>query len=268
MNREPLRELTTDEIAAYRRDGAVCVRAMFDRDWIRRLRAATDAHLARPGPLAQDFDDGRFFGDKYMWTTNAAFRTFVFDSPAAGIAAAVMESAKVNFFFDHLLVKEPGGARATPWHQDQPYWQVDGWQVCSLWLPLDPVTRDSGAAEYVCGSHLWGKWYEPQSFGVRRDYRAGGEAMPDIDTMRDRYEILSWDTEPGDVVIHHGRVVHGAHANVTRDRRRRALATRWTGDDARFAPRPKAPPIIRDPGIAAGAPMDCDLFPVVWPRAA
>jgi len=40
--------------------------------------------------------------------------------------------------------------------------------------------------------------------------------------------------------------------------------TRWTGDDVRYAPKPKVQPLIRQPDIPAGAPLDSDLWPVVW----
>lgn len=271
MNREPLNEITARDIAAFDRDGAICLRRVIDADWIDRLGRAVDRWMADPGPLAQEFtkpgQPGRFFGDKYMWTLDPVFRRYVFESPAAIIAGRLMKAHRINLFFDHLLVKEPGTSDATPWHQDQPYWQVDGWQVCSVWLPLDPVSAASGATEYVQGSHRWNKWYEPRSFGGTRSYQAGGEPMPDIEAQRDRLDILSWDVEPGDVIVHHALTIHGARPNNSGDRRRRALATRWAGDDARFAIRDKAPPIIRDPGLAPGAAMDCDLFPQVWSRA-
>jgi hypothetical protein len=41
--------------------------------------------------------------------------------------------------------------------------------------------------------------------------------------------------------------------------------TRWTGDDVRYAPKPKIQPLIRQPTVLPGAPLDSDLWPVVWP---
>ena len=59
------------------------------------------------------------------------FRDYVYNSPAAEIADTLMESEKVNFFYDQLLVKEPGTVEKTPWHQDQQYWAVSSRQVAS-----------------------------------------------------------------------------------------------------------------------------------------
>jgi hypothetical protein len=47
----------------------------------------------------------------------------------------------------------------------------------------------------------------------------------------------------------------------------RTLATRWTGDDIRYAVKRKLATLLRDPGLVPGDAMDCELFPVVW-RAA
>jgi hypothetical protein len=45
---------------------------------------------------------------------------------AAELAARMMESPYAVFYHEHVLDKEPGTEKATPWHQDQPYYPVDG----------------------------------------------------------------------------------------------------------------------------------------------
>jgi hypothetical protein len=49
-----------------------------------------------------------------------------------------MGSSAVNFFYDQLFVKEPGTTERTPWHQDQPYWALQGSQICSVWVRYEP----------------------------------------------------------------------------------------------------------------------------------
>ena len=116
--------------------------------------------------------EGRFFGDVELAHRLPAFMRFVRESPAAGYAGLIMGSSKVNYFDDHLLVKEPGTGKPSPWHQDQPYWAVSGRQVCSLWLPLDPVSRDI-AVEFVKGSHYWQE-FSPYHFEDGRLYEGSG----------------------------------------------------------------------------------------------
>ena len=62
-------------------------------------------------------------------------------------------------------------------------------------------------------------------------------------------------------------IVHGAPGTAGAPHRRRALATRWTGDDARYCVRRGEVAIpTSDPGLRHGDPMDCPHFPRVWPR--
>jgi ectoine hydroxylase-related dioxygenase (phytanoyl-CoA dioxygenase family) len=144
---------------------------------------------------------------------------------------------------------------------------VDGEQVCSVWLPLDPVPR-SVSPEFVAGSHRWGKTFTPRKFMDHRPYEGsltGYETVPDIDSRRDEYEILSWDLEPGDCIVFHMKSLHGAPGTAEHRFRRRAFSTRWLGDDAVFATRPfpTSPPF---PGLKLkpGEPMEHELFPVVY----
>ncbi len=271
MNREPLTPITEDDLGAYARDGAVALRRVFDGDWIDLLARGVARNLAEPGPYLRRYtaedEPGLFIGDYCNWQRIEEYRRFAFDSPAPGLGARLMGSAKVNLFHEHLLVKEVATPNRTPWHHDQPYWTVDGDQVCSIWVPLDPVPRAT-CVEFVAGSHRWGTWYTPKSFYDSSDRDSEEfETVPDIDAHRDDYTILAWDLEPGDCIAFQALVVHGAPGNPSKVNRRRALSLRLTGDDARFARRDgyMSPP-FPEVTLAPGDPMDCDTFPVIWPR--
>ena len=208
-------------------------------------------------------DGGRFHANMFLFLDDPDVQAFVHDSPAGLIARDLMGAGTVSFFFDHLLVKEPGTANPTPWHQDLPYWPVAGDHVCSLWFAMDHVDIASGGVRYVAGSHRWDEEFQARSFDMSDKYSDPlKRPAPDPDTM-DGVQILSWDLEPGDVVAHHVRTLHGAPGNSVSDRRRRGLATRWCGDDALFDPRPMTMRLPRDPGISPGDPMRCAMFPVV-----
>jgi len=268
-DKQAARAIKAAEVAEYKQNGVVKLPAIFDLDWIEYLRQAVDEAMENPGPYAEEYAKGagRFFGDLDVAKRHTAFRDFIHNSAAAEITGTIMESRKVNFFYDQLLVKEPGTAESTPWHQDQPYWAVSGRQVVSIWLPLDFVSRDS-SLKYVKGSHLWGA-HNPHNFIDNSPYQGTGlPELPDVDANREKYEILGWDMKPGDCLVFQGMIVHGSDGNASLKNRRRAFATRWTGDDARFDVRSGDVAIpTSDPGLQHGDPMDCDDFPVIWSRA-
>jgi len=267
ISSRPLRSITSDEREAYEKDGVSCLRAIFPLEWLTFLADAIEEAMAEPGPHADEYTRkggaGRFFGDLELAERLPLFRRFALESPAAEIAGRVMGATHVNFFYDQLLVKEPGTAERTPWHQDQPYWAVSGRQVCSVWLPLDPVP-DPVAVEYVAGSHLWPE-FSPYHFADGSPYRNTGlPPLPDIEAERDRYRILKFPMAPGDCLVFQAMIVHGAPGNPSVGRRR-ALATRWTGEDARYCRRPGEVAIpTSDPGLAHGDPLDSERFPRIW----
>jgi ectoine hydroxylase-related dioxygenase (phytanoyl-CoA dioxygenase family) len=272
LDSSPRTPLTPQEIAHYESDGVVCLRGRFDLEWVQLLREATDRCIASPGPHAVIGDragPGFFFADQDMWWRDESFQRFLFDSPAAHIAANVMGSRSINFFFDQVIVKEPGTVQRTPWHQDLPYWAVKGSQICAIWLALDPIAAVN-SVEYVLGSHRWGTEFSPRHFADGSLYQGSGlPPLPDIDAHRSEYQICSWDMEPGDCLVFQAMMVHGAAGNNSLAHRRRAVSTRWCGDDARYCKRPGEVAVpSKDPGLADGDLLTCALFPRVWPHPA
>ncbi len=263
-----MRDMTADEIKTYAQDGIVCLRGMFSADWVNKLRAAAERSMQNPGDLhvelaAERQEAGRFFHDTFVWRYNETCRSCVYDSPAAQIANQLMGATRTNIFFDQWLIKEPGSETKTPWHQDMTYWPIDGTQISTLWLALDPVDKENGAVEYVKGSHLWQRKFKPVSFGGGNQYKEELPEVPDIEAMRDDLEFISFDMQPGDCTLHNGLTIHGSPGNLSLDQRRRAWVSRWAGDDVVYKPREglqEMPPI--PPGLKSGDPLDSDL----WPR--
>jgi ectoine hydroxylase-related dioxygenase (phytanoyl-CoA dioxygenase family) len=260
-----------EDIKAYETDGVVCLRGVFGGDWIETLRAATEVAMANPGPNAEHYGDPNadtgnpsFFGDLDIWTRNAGFKDFIMNSPAAEIIGQVMGASSSTFFYDQLLVKEPGSLDKTPWHQDQPYWAVDGSQVASIWLPMDVVSAAT-SVQYVKGSHKW-RAFNPQHFADQTPYaNTGLPPMPDIESNRADYDIVSYDLNLGDCIIFNAMMTHGAPGNSSAVHRRRAYATRWLGDDARYIIRPgefAIPTFETD--FVDGDTYSGDMFPKVW----
>lgn len=267
--------LSNDQIAAFRDDGAICLRGVFAPSEVEVLRDAVEDALLHPGPNANAFtsgDAGKFVADLFVTSRNPAMREVLLGSALGEVSARLMASSETRFFFDHMLVKEPGGANPTPWHQDAPYFPINGVQCCGIWVALDDVTADNGAVEYLGGTHKDNVLYAPERFSGDGQYAgdSGMKDVPDVDNHRGDYNILSWELAPGDCVAHHVRLLHGAPANSTEAGRRRGIATRWIGDDIVYATRPEIPDNMTDslaelaPELVLGAPFDHPQFPVVW----
>lgn len=175
-------------VDAFEADGVVVLRGVF-RDWIDTLARGVDAVLAAPSPLERSYQptDGSapFFQDFCNWQRIPEFRAFIHESPAGALVAALTRSKSARFFHDHILIKWPGTSTVTPWHQDAPYYCVDGTRSVSFWTPLDPVPAAT-ALQCVAGSHRWSSvGFRPQRFDGSPLFADDDfDATPDIEAER------------------------------------------------------------------------------------
>jgi ectoine hydroxylase-related dioxygenase (phytanoyl-CoA dioxygenase family) len=283
----PLRAITPEEVEAFWRDGVVCLRGVMPQGWLDLAAGAIEDWLASPECL--DFTDygtkvaqaagaevlvdagerrGRFYTGQDHWTTRAAFRDIATASPLVAISAALLKTEKLNLYEDSILVKEPGALEKTAFHQDIAYFHAEGSQICTTWLPLDPVTLESGGLKFIRGSHAWKEKYRPNFFITDLAMPdTEGEVVPDFHKDKRNHEILSFNTEPGDITVHHARTIHGADGNTSSNIRRRALSVRYCGEDARYRFRKGVPQKPHHASVAAGDILDHPGCPVVWRRA-
>ena len=257
--------VTAQMVETFQRDGVVLVKGLW-KDWVPQITAGIERNMAEPGPYAAENlkpgEAGRFFDDYCNWERIPEFRDVIYNSDVAKVAASLMQSPRVQMFHDHVLVKEPGTAKPTPWHQDGPYYFVEGRQTISFWSPVDPVREAS--LRCVAGSHLWPKevlpkrWLSDTSF-----YPDPDKYMPVPDPDAEGMRVVEWEMEPGDAVAFDYRTLHGARGNEA-GTRRRAFSLRLVGEDARYVERPgtTSPPY---PGheMVAGQRLREDWFPVL-----
>jgi ectoine hydroxylase-related dioxygenase (phytanoyl-CoA dioxygenase family) len=266
------KSLEETQIEELKTKGATVLRQVIDEHWLQRLRAAIDRDMSELRPYACNYatdGSGRFYGNVRMWQYDPDFKDFCLSSPLPEIAGRLFGSAKVNLLHDQLFVKEPGTRNRTRWHNDLPYWPIRGRQILSFWVALDRTTRGSGALEFIVGSHLWNRWFQPETFGptgTHKGYERNSsyEAIPNFEETRDSYEIASWDLEPGDVYVFDALTVHGAGGNMHSDTRRRGCSIVYTGDDVCYDARPGTNPSLKIDPTLDGTPLDGPEHPVVF----
>jgi ectoine hydroxylase-related dioxygenase (phytanoyl-CoA dioxygenase family) len=265
--------VTSDLIEQFAEDGVVCVRHVLTEEQVASARAAIEHVRTEPSPLAQvasaTDDPGEFFEDFCRWSDVEPIEQLARQSSVPAIAGQLMGTSKVRLYHDHVLVKEGKTRQRTPWHQDQPYYNVDGRGV-SAWIPVDPVP-EAGCLEVVAGTHQ-GPWLMPRTFltGEAKWFPDGAlQEMPDIEADRSAFTIRRYDLQPGDAIFFDFLSVHGA-PGFPFDGRRRVLSLRYLSDEARHAPRRwrTSPPFEGlEAELAEGVPMEHPLFPVVWTQS-
>ncbi|MBC8257764.1 MAG: phytanoyl-CoA dioxygenase family protein [SAR324 cluster bacterium] len=265
------RSISTAEIKAYEKDGVVLIRNILTADEVADLRDGIELNIANPSELAQvasnESDPGWFFEDFCTWQENPAYQRIIFESDLAEVASKLMCSKQVRLFHDHMLVKNKGTLQRTPWHQDLPYYNIQGRQNISFWIPVDPVPF-AWSLEFAAGSHR-DSWYLPRTFLKKQAkwFPEGSlEEAPEIGVDPDNSRVLSWELEPGDAVAFHMLTLH---AGAGAEDLRRVFSVRMIGDDILHAPRewrtsPEFPGLSEQ--LPAGVPMDHKFFPLTWPK--
>ena len=241
--RDPQRVVTADEIQAYTDDGVVHLKGILPLTWLELIEGPLEETLADPlvtadltalgedlaanlgsEPLVDRYTSGgRFLSGVDHWWHHPMFAEFATTSPLPEIAGVLMRADYINLYEDSVLVKEPGTAEETAFHQDLGYFHLTGERICTTWVPLDRVDIDSGAVAYLRGSHRIGSTYRPNWF-VSADPlpETRGDLVPKIRPDDDHPDLVRFKVDPGDVVVHHAATLHGAGANRSLTRRRRA----------------------------------------------
>lgn len=221
--------------ASFNRDGVVLLKNILSHrvpDLVQALSYAVE----NPSPMSSVRRDESgsqvFFTDFFTYRKNPSIRSLITDSKLVAEVSTVVGSANLKLFHDHVLIKS-GMAPETPWHQDRPYYLVDGPISCSVWLTADHVPLDE-SLNFIRGSHLTGDEYAPVGF-------KDGEILGDSDLFKRLDEeklrelqslgVLAFSMEPGDGLLFDNRIVHRA-VRSNRQASRRALSVRYLGDGA------------------------------------
>jgi len=163
--------LSEKQIKDYQTDGVIIVKDIF-KEWIEPLRKGFQKVLDNPSKHGRENvndGNGRFFEDYCNWERIEEFKDCIFNSPGPQIVAEATNSKSAQIFHEHIFIKEPGTYKETPWHQDMPYYCVDGNDTGSFWIPLDEVDSENNL-KLILGSHKWQKLIRPTKWSNNQSW--------------------------------------------------------------------------------------------------
>jgi len=298
MRARPTRDITPDEIEAFHRDGGVLLKSILPDEWLRVLEDGIEYAIAHPTPLSSGVGTD-LRTDQFPASHSPDLGRIVNESAVAEIVGRCL-SSPVRFYSDQMFVKPAGVMPATPWHQDTCYYNLDGDDLIRAWISPDPIPREA-SIEIVRGSHRWNVTYRPLAGrdpeldqSARQEQQTapadapmiGREAhqkwtyfdgvrdmslplVPQIEANRASFDVVGWTYEPGDVLLFHGHVLHGAAGGFDLKNPRRAHASLWAGENVHYEHRPGQ--VVPDPeALYAFEPKSGQSlgdFPTVFPLA-
>jgi ectoine hydroxylase-related dioxygenase (phytanoyl-CoA dioxygenase family) len=252
--------LSDEQIRSYRENGFIQLPDVLTPGEVEQARG----HLAEAMgiPLAGGIDrtgtrsdyDRIFLQKVNLWRDHEGIRELVFHPRLAGIARRLAGAEHVRLWHDHALIKPNGDSKASPWHQDLPYWPMAEEGALSCWLALDDVDKVNGCMSFVPRSHTWGRLepinlVNPQDLFSLAPQPEGKDFTPVMMPMR-----------AGSCTFHHGLTFHYAPPNRS-DAPRRAMIIIYMPDRTTYSG--KRHPVTDGQDLRPGDLLEGELFPLL-----
>ncbi|MYD98323.1 MAG: phytanoyl-CoA dioxygenase family protein [Gammaproteobacteria bacterium] len=125
------------------------------------------------------------------------------------------------------FIKNPGPSFVT-YHQDATYWGLEPHHVATAWIALSDAGPDTGPMRFVPGSHKGPVFEQDDTYAENNLLSRGQVVKAEVDESQTVLAPLA----PGEMSIHHVRVIHGSEPNRTGDRRI-GMVLRYCATDVR-----------------------------------
>src|SRR6266446_5526466 len=202
------KSLTEEQIAQYREQGYLAPLRVMSEDQALALRAALETvEASMGGPLRGDLRHKSHL--LFPFLADLVRHRFLLEA-VEDLLGPDLLCWTSNFF-----IKEAANPAFVSWHQDSTYWGLSAPEVATAWVALTPSTLENGAMAVIPGSHKSDQIPHRDTFDRHNLLTRGQEVAVAVDETKAVPLIL----KPGEMSLHHVRLVHGSPPNPSEDRR-------------------------------------------------
>ena len=202
------KSLAATQIAAYEREGYLAPVPVMSEAEALRLRAALERiEAGMGGPLRGDI---RHKGHLLFPFLAGLIRHEAILDAVEDLIGPDILCWNSNFF-----IKEADTPSFVSWHQDSTYWGLSSPEVVTAWVALTPSTLANGAMAVIPGTHTQDQVPHRDTFDRHNLLTRGQEVAVEVDASQAVPLVL----KPGEISLHHVRLVHGSPPNPSGDRR-------------------------------------------------
>lgn len=181
-----------------------------------RALSTAEAGAARARMEAHEAAHGKLKGDQrhkphllFTWLDRLVRHPGILDAVEGAIGPNIL--AWGSSFF----VKEAHDPSFVSWHQDSTYWGLDPADIVTAWVALSDSNRGNGAMRVIPGSHKLDQVPHRDTFAPTNLLSRGQEIMVEVDPSK----AVMLELEPGEISLHHVRLIHGSDPNPSGERR-------------------------------------------------
>ncbi len=213
--------LSKDAVTSYRKNGFYFPVPVLSHDEVTRFRRALESHEAKAGePLQGNFRHKAHL--LFTWVDELVHHPKILDA-IEDILGPNLLCWTTNFF-----IKEPQSAGFVSWHQDAFYWGLSKDDVVTAWVALTPANLQNGCMKFLPGSQTQDHLEHVDTFHKDNLLSRGQEIAVKVETD----DTVDCILNPGEMSLHHVKLVHGSEPNRSSDRRI-GLAIRYISTDVR-----------------------------------
>lgn len=200
--------LTDDQIERFRRDGYLSPVRVMSEDAAHAVREKLEAYERQTGsPLRGELRHKSHLLFKFL--SDVVHDEKIVDA-IEDLYGGDLLCWTTNFF-----IKEAATPAFVSWHQDSTYWGLSSPDVVTAWVALTESNAANGAMEVIPGTHTMDQIVHRDTFDDNNLLTRGQEVAVDVDTSK----AVRLDLRPGEMSLHHVRLVHGSPPNPSNGRR-------------------------------------------------
>ncbi len=200
--------LTQQQIDQFWRDGCIFpIRVMSEIEAAEIRARLEDFEKSSGGPLKGDLRHKSHL--LFSWLGDLVRNAKIVDA-IEDIYGPNLLCWTTNFF-----IKEARNPAFVSWHQDSTYWGLDKPDVVTAWIALTPSDQSNGAMGFIPGTHTIDQIAHRDTFAKNNLLTHGQEIAVDVDDK----QAVTIELKPGEMSLHHVRLVHGSPPNLSDDRR-------------------------------------------------
>ena len=206
--------LTQKQIDEYWRDGYLFPLDLMSQNEAGQWRAQLEA-------IEKDYNDAKMPRtlNTYKRINAQAVMPFAYDIASHPDLLDIIEGIlgpDIMIYGAEFFIKEPQTPHIVSMHQDLTYWGLGATDhLVTAWVALSEVHTKNGCMQFVAGSHQNQILPHVDTFAENNLLSRGQEIQVDVKPEEKTDIIL----RPGQLSLHHGRMIHGSGPNQSDERR-------------------------------------------------
>lgn len=204
-------QLTKEQFDAYKKDGYLLIKNLFDQDEIGMLKKAAmaDRELDNHSYGRDDGEGGTVRLSIWNHPGDNIYGAFARSERIVDVAEELLEG-EVYHYHSKMILKDAKVGGAWTWHQDYGYWYNFGLLqplLTSVTIAVDKATKENGCLQVLHGSHTIG----------RVDHSLTGEQagadMERVNVAMEKFPLIYCEMEPGDAMFFDCNILHRSDQN-------------------------------------------------------